>query len=352
MLKQHSWFEKLTGTSEDTKNINNCVSLERNKFTNELEIHCYAPTPVRYQVGDLTTPTLDSIRSKVKAMRATRLQKPNSINEIVADVQDLYTMPENDGALFQVASQFNALEMANPDLTPEDGVTIYEDDHTQGPASAIACGAATIYRNYFHPPINTLHRVEEFLHNNTHQYWVMKNGYAIINYEKLDELTLRFSKQKIQANDISLREFYAAISTRKVMEELMEFPLQENTTVTLGMHNHFNHVDQIFCSALPVAYNEEPNDPRYQPLAELILRAAYEATLSMAYLKNKKVYLTLLGGGAFGNKEEWIINALEEALRAFHHQDLKISIVSHKTSNPAIQNLIQREKDGTIFDNL
>jgi len=29
------------------------------------------------------------------------------------------------------------------------GVTRYQHDHTQGPACAIACGAATIYRNYF-----------------------------------------------------------------------------------------------------------------------------------------------------------------------------------------------------------
>lgn len=34
-----------------------------------------------------------------------------------------------------------------PEVTPENGVTIYEHDHTQGPACAIAAGAATIYRN-------------------------------------------------------------------------------------------------------------------------------------------------------------------------------------------------------------
>jgi hypothetical protein len=54
-------------------------------------------------------------------------------------------------ALFQVASQFNALEMVAPNITPEDGVTRYQHDRTQGPACAIAAGAATIYRNYFVP---------------------------------------------------------------------------------------------------------------------------------------------------------------------------------------------------------
>ena len=41
--------------------------------------------------------------------------------------------------------------MISPNLTPEDGVTCYQNDRTQGPACAIAAGAATIYRNYFVP---------------------------------------------------------------------------------------------------------------------------------------------------------------------------------------------------------
>lgn len=63
----------------------------------------------------------------------------------------MHRAPENVRALFQVASQFNLLEMVSPQVTPEDGVTRYQDDQTQGPACAIAAGAATIYRNYFVP---------------------------------------------------------------------------------------------------------------------------------------------------------------------------------------------------------
>ena len=45
-----------------------------------------------------------------------------------------------------MASQFNLLEMTGPEITPEDGVTRYAHDRTQGPACAIAAGAATVYR--------------------------------------------------------------------------------------------------------------------------------------------------------------------------------------------------------------
>ena len=72
-------------------------------------------------------------------------------DQIVADVQSLTAQPGSAGAVFQVASQFNMLEMVSPDVTPERGVDGYEHDHTQGPACAIACGAGTIYRNYFVP---------------------------------------------------------------------------------------------------------------------------------------------------------------------------------------------------------
>ncbi len=61
----------------------------------------------------------------------------------------MHGRPEYSGALFQVASQFNLLKMIGPSVTPEDGVTRYESDRTQGPACAIAAGAATIYGNYF-----------------------------------------------------------------------------------------------------------------------------------------------------------------------------------------------------------
>ena len=42
--------------------------------------------------------------------------------------------------------------MVGPGSRPEDGVNIYYKDHTQGPVCAMACPAATVYRNYFYGP--------------------------------------------------------------------------------------------------------------------------------------------------------------------------------------------------------
>jgi hypothetical protein len=48
------------------------------------------------------------------------------------DSRELHLAPEQQGALIQVASQFNLLEMVGPNVSPEDGVSGYAWDHTQG----------------------------------------------------------------------------------------------------------------------------------------------------------------------------------------------------------------------------
>jgi hypothetical protein len=73
------------------------------------------------------------------------------VSVVTGDVREMHQAPEYAGALVQVASQFNVLEMTGPSVSPEEEVTRYIRDRTQGPACAIAAGAATIYRNYFLP---------------------------------------------------------------------------------------------------------------------------------------------------------------------------------------------------------
>merc|ERR1719419_2235642 len=104
---------------------------------------------------------------------------------ITGDVRSLLLNSNNAGAVFQAASQFNCLEMVGPSVTPENGVTGYFRDRTQGPACAIACPAATIVRNYFagskwglgqggRNQLDMMQDIAELLDNNKHGYWEMK----------------------------------------------------------------------------------------------------------------------------------------------------------------------------------
>jgi hypothetical protein len=92
-------------------------------------------------------------------------------------------------------------------------------------------------------------------------------------------------------------------------------------------------VTQVFCSALPVAYGVRPASA-WEPLARLVLEAAYEATLWEAVLNRLRggsevVLLTMLGGGAFGNDQAWILDALRRALTLARHCPLDVRLVSY-----------------------
>ena len=142
------WFEILTGFREtDYDDTRAKLKVEGNRLRSLVNDKDYG-------IGKLELMSLESMRERVKA--AGKLPGRLRVRVVTGDVRQLHRLPENAGALFQVASQFNLLEMVSPEVTPEQGVTRYQDDRTQGPACAIAAGAATIYRNYF-VPVNGSH---------------------------------------------------------------------------------------------------------------------------------------------------------------------------------------------------
>lgn len=263
-----------------------------------------------------------------------------SLREVVANVQNLHIDSANAGALFQVASQFNLLEMVSSNRTPEHGVGIYDLDRTQGPACAIACGAGTIYRNYFVPvngeigqsktnQIDCLADLGEAWGDTQHSLWQMKNGYALASHQGLTIISQRLKAARESEKD----EF----------RKLLRIGIQWQTQVTLENCQH--QVSQIYCSALPVAYSPLPAK-LCSEFARLILEAAYEATICTAILNaqansNNQLFLTLLGGGVFGNETSWIINSITRALNLYRDIDLDVAIVSYGSSKPFVQKLVE-----------
>lgn len=262
-----------------------------------------------------------------------------SVREVVANVQHLHADEGNAGALFQVASQFNLLEMVSPDVTPERGVGIYENDRTQGPACAIAAGAGTIYRNYFAPvngmvgqsadnQIDCLAGIGSLLGNAGERLWRMVNGYVLPTAEGLKEINETLNS----LDDIG----------RDQLRQALQIGLHHDTQVTLDGSGHA--VSQAYCSALPVAYTEHP--PRlWKDFAMLVLEASYEAAICAAIVNaertgNNALFLTLLGGGAFGNEESWIVDALRRALSLHRDSGLDVAIVSYGRSQACVQDLV------------
>lgn len=327
-----TWFERLTGFKETSP------QQVRAHLRVEGEALISAVNGRSYLHGRLETPSLGELRQRVMASASATGRL--SLREIVADVRALHVDPAHAGGLFQVASQFNLLEMTSPRVTPERGVGIYENDHTQGPACAIAAGAGTIYRNYFVPldgqpgqsarhQLDCLADLGAALDNPRQHWWRMQNGYVLSSRKALTPLS-----DQLRAADEAERDR---------LQALLRIGVQWNTQVTLQECRHT--VTQAYCSALPVAYSHF-SAALWEPFARLVLEAAYEATLCAAILNasrtgNRRVFLTLLGGGAFGNDPVWITSAIARALERYRRHDLEVAVVSHGVSKRDVQRLIE-----------
>lgn len=333
-----TWFEDLTGFAETTPDqVRAKLRLEDTTLTSLVNGN-------KLVCGRLQMPSLAELRTAVQA--ADGPTGNLSVRETVADVQALHAEKANAGALFQVASQFNLLEMTSPRMTPEHGVGRYEQDPTQGPACAIAAGAGTIYRNYFvwvdnkqgqskDRQIDCLAELGQALGNAHNRLWHMQNGYALASREGLIEIT----KHLRMATD----------EERDALRALLRIGLQWQTQVTLQGCDHL--LSQAYCSALPVAYTEHPPE-LWEPFARPVLEAAYEAMLCAALWNRfrhgqNRAFLTLLGGGVFGNENDWIMQSLLRALLIYRHWDLDIAIVSHRRSNPDVLHLLDRFQQAT-----
>jgi hypothetical protein len=117
--------------------------------------------------GIFSTPSVEELRQMAAYVYTTNAatiqeyyqsQNPTTTTTVrnsIGESRELHTTvtatPTSTAAVFQAASQFNYLEMPHPERTPEAGIAAYEDDPTQGPACAVACGAGTAYRNYLVP---------------------------------------------------------------------------------------------------------------------------------------------------------------------------------------------------------
>lgn len=333
------WFERITGFKEEHYEATRArLAVEDGRLVSEAHDR-------RYAVGRLELPSLADLRAQASALPPSAAR--TTLRTVIGDVRALHRDPAQAGALFQVASQFNLLEMTGPSVSPEDGVTRYMHDRTQGPACAIAAGAATIYRNYLVPigrdsgqtrqrQLDTLAPLgavlSATLRQPVHSLWTMRNGYALCTPDGLAAI----GELLLGADEV----------TRDELRSQLCIGLHQDVEVTDADSSQPQFVTQAFCSALPVAYTTIP-PAIWKPFASLVLEAAYEATLLAAAIRSAQgqsstLFLTSLGGGAFGNDEAWIDSAIERALRQVDRAGLDVAIVSYGSLRMGLCRLIER----------
>jgi hypothetical protein len=305
-------------------------------------------TGATLDAGIFSMPTVEQLRERVKAETKEGVARIR-VQNVVGDARSLHAQPENAGAVFQAAGQFNVLEFAAPYVTPEEGIERYVKDPTQGPACAIACAAGTAYRNYLVPipfedqrrrgqtethQLNGLADIETHLdeHHHVSSPWTVKNGY-------IDSSVKRISRvNELLGSEPGLKE---------ELTSLLRIGVQEDTTVT-DTPSFDVKVTQTYNSAVSIGYSAL-EEHLWKPIAQVVLDGTYEATLLVGILKSIEegsngsvpIYLTKVGGGVFRNKDEWIVQAITRAINSVKglDVDLDIRIVHFGQLDPAYDSL-------------
>jgi hypothetical protein len=156
--------------------------------------------------------------------------------------------------------------------------------------------------------------------------WTMQNGYALGTQSGLDAIGRHLGTLATDQIDM--------------LRGKLRIGIHRDVEVTEVEGPDRPRVSQSFCSALPVSYSRVP-PAHWEPFALLVLEVAYEATMWAAVLNaqrgaSKVVFLTLLGGGAFGNPGSWIHAAMRRALKLITTFDLDVRLVSYGTPSKEI----------------
>lgn len=315
-----------------------------------------APNGQQVQAGRFWTPSLAEIEAEIVARGGMEaLPGRLVVRNVLGDVAAKHCDPANRHATFQVASQFNCLEFVGPTILPEHGVTNYVRDRTQGPACSVAAGPGTVFRNYFamvggqpgqtaHRQINNLRDLNVKLGNEPQgRYFQVKGGYTLANDQGLREMNEKITNLDAQEYD--------------EIKRLLRVGVQEDVQVTscdwgrTQMDDDEHTVTQVLGSACSVSYSCNKSW-LWDPFARLVLRASYEATFYAALLAalrhssergSRRLYLTCLGGGVFGNELDWIVDAMRQACEKFRAVNLEVYIVTY--CGGIDRHLMQLERD-------
>jgi hypothetical protein len=173
------------------------------------------------------------------------------------------------------------------------------------------------------------HLLSEALALPVSSLWQMTNGYALCVPAGLEAISAHLRSLTPEA--------VAALAGQ------LRIGVHRDVEVTDAEGPQRPLVSQAFCSALPVAYGTGA-PAHWQAFAKLILQAAYEATLWAAVLNARRgasnvVLLTRLGGGVFGNRDDWIDSAIRQALLKAHRFALKVKLVSYGTPSPEMESI-------------
>ncbi len=109
-LMTDDWFARLTGFPPE-----GAYDVTRELLRVDGDQLVSTVTGARHGIGSLSVPTLAQLRDGINLPATQR----STVRCVTGEARAMHAdPPELEGALFQVASQFNLLEMTSPHVTP------------------------------------------------------------------------------------------------------------------------------------------------------------------------------------------------------------------------------------------
>lgn len=294
----------------------------------------------RYKAGLFLSKTLENLQKQSEAYVKSLTVQTGSFSVIEAinpfgtayhhqvDIGAMQANPVWRNAVFQVASNFSALEPTSPKHLPEYGISSYVTDKTQGPFASISAAPGLIYRMYcmfFDRSKPTA--VHEWRQTAEHQINLLEktttpvqNGYIVFtdNYLKNNKIDEEYSNIQIGYHT-NLQVTFGGVHGS--LQEVVTDPQQI--------------IHQVFTAAVDFGSTNFKYRKNSEALhiAQKILDAAYEGTLRAAAADNKKkVVLTLIGGGVFDNSLSSIVNAIIRMQDFIKKSGLAVTLVIYDST--------------------
>lgn len=289
IISRKNWFEHLVGFSEPDWNF-------------ELDT---LPPHITNHMGSFTLISLHDLKKQ------TRMNPMNT-----KQILPLYVITRSDWTLehkfdtsslqydaepdtvFQVASNFNCLEVSSTTDNPLNGkyLSFLMEDTTQGPSASggAVCGAFQILNKHFESPISLLEDV----------CITDKNGKLMeekVSQEQVDKLSTQQQHIKVGI----LRNTHPVINRNATLGDTIIYTPQDT------------HIHQVFTSTCIVRRQSKKS----LELQEILLRVAYEAVYLLAIQEHShNIVLTMVGGGVFRNDRNTIIRIISETHKKYSCQ--------------------------------
>lgn len=327
---RNNFFQDIMGVTEEV------FKALLNTFTDKIEynpisnMYTLTINDKSFQMGNFYQISIEDLQTNIASKPFPGGGTFNVFYGKNLDVAAFQADPENDGAVFQVASNFNGLETVhqNQDITTQ-LITDYTGDPTQGPSASISAAPGLIFRRYF-LFYNKDKSVAEWGQN--------KIGERQVNF--LETIT---NQKKQNLPTMSKAGYVQFTNTLRMPNDddfnQIKIGYHAQTAVTFGARSGNQHlvvsqpypiIDQVFAAAADFGGTNGAlkNNPIAQAWAQTILNAAYQGALHCTFVRNrKKVFLTLMGGGVFQNDFSWICNAITRMKNFIVKSGLEVTLI-------------------------